>query len=319
MDFKVTNWFERNYKWLSALFISFITAYAIFYYTRLDDKSDTFVVALLYALLLFVAGIYFNYMSNTIESKIDERIDIYRNLEKVKSTLEYESTMEYLESVRSRIISFQIFTGRDKDHKDSNRRPYISDRGVRFKANELIVEEEYQTAYGDLKARLINIIQNYFNENGLSAKGRNISIDSISLFKPEIWCKENLAEYDKHGRRMIKYLYENLEIVREEIDALELIGQKVMRLYDQYLFRASENIRQIERIYRRKLNYKMLQQNELEENFRFVLERIYEVEDRLTTNIDEHDEKIEGYVSEINDILNVVIDIKWQIDSLKDT
>jgi hypothetical protein len=118
---------------------------------------------------------------------------------------------------------------------------------------------------------------------------------------------------------MIKYLYENLEIVREEIDALELIGQKVMRLYDQYLFRASENIRQIERIYRRKLNYKMLQQNELEENFRFVLERIYEVEDRLTTNIDEHDEKIEGYVSEINDILNVVIDIKWQIDSLKDT
>jgi len=63
----------------------------------------------------------------------------------------------------------------------------------------------------------------------------------------------------------------------------------------------------------------MLQQNELQENFRFVLERIYEVEDRLAGSIDEHDDKIENYVSEIHGVLLATNDIINQITDLQDS
>lgn len=319
MDFKATNLFERNYKWLAAIFVGAFTAYAIYYYVGLDDKSDTFVIALGYALLLFLAGIFLNYMNSVNESKIDERIEIYRNLSKASSFLEDDNDKEYLERVRMRIIMFQVSTGRTEDMENPNIRPMISQRGIKFNASELVIEEEFENAYHALLSKLRLVVQTYIKENDIQINSRNISLNSISLFSPDIWCRENLCDYNKYGRKMIAYLYKELEKIREEIEALEGIGQKVMRLYDQYQCRANKNIKQIERIYGRKLNYKMLQKSELEENFRFVLERIYEVEDRLSESIDEHDDKMENYVSEINEVLQATNDIRIQIIELQDT
>lgn len=64
MDFKATGWLERNYKWIVAIIIIVISLSGLIYYFSLKDKSDTFIAASLYALFLFAAGVYMNYMTN---------------------------------------------------------------------------------------------------------------------------------------------------------------------------------------------------------------------------------------------------------------
>ena len=319
MDFKATRWLERNYKWLATIVIVFFTTYAIYYYINLNDRSDTFVAALIYALLLFVAGIYLNYMNNSIDSKIDDRIEIYRNLLLARSFLKHEDERNDLEKVLNRISWFQISTGRNKKREDNDPRPIISDRGIKFNAKELEIEERFITAYNEVHSRIIDFLQKYIQENDLKIKTRNISINSLSSFKPDLWCRENLEDYSKHGRKMVSYIYKQMEAERFEIESLEVLGQKVMALYDQYLYQTNKNIQHIERIYGRKLHYKMLQQDELQENFKFIMERIYEVEDRLSGSISEHDDKIEGYVCEINDVLRSVNGIGLQILDLQNS
>lgn len=319
MNFKATNWFERNYKWLSAVLIGLFTAYGICYYINLSDKSDTFIASLIYALLLFLAGIYLNYMSNTIESKIDDRIDIYRNLLLARSFLKNDDERNDLERVLNRIAWFQISTGRSKKHQENDPRPIISERGIRFDASDLVIEKEFETAYDDVRSRIISFLHMYLQENDIQIKTSDISISSLSSFKPDLWCKENLEDYSKHGRKMVAFIYKQMEAERFDIEALEFLGQKVMNLYDNFLYQTNKNINQIERMYGGKLQYKMLQQNELQENFRFVMERIYEVEDRLSGSIDEHDVKMESYVSEINDVLIATNDLRNQIADLQDS
>lgn len=318
MDFKATRWLERNYKWLATIIIVFFSAYAIYYYIKLNDKSDTFVAAIIYALLLFVAGIYLNYMNNSIDSKIDDRIEIYRNLLLARSFLKHEGERIDLERVLDRIAWFQISTGRDKRREDNDPRPVITDRGIKFNAKELEIEERFITAYNEVHSRIIDFLQKYVQENDLKIKTRNISISSLSSFKPDIWCKENLLDYATYGRKMVVFIYKQMEAERIDIEELEFLGNKVMKLYNNYLYQTNKNIKQIERIYGGKLKHKMLQQNELQENFRFVMERIYEVEDRLSGSIDEHDVKIENYVSEVHDVLLATNDIVNQITDLQD-
>lgn len=77
MDFKATEWFERNYKWISAVIV--ISIGAVFYYFSLKDKSDTFIAASIYALFLFVVGICINYMSNKIADKLQDSSKKYSN------------------------------------------------------------------------------------------------------------------------------------------------------------------------------------------------------------------------------------------------
>lgn len=111
MDFKATSWFERNYKYILTVIVIFVSIGAVFYYFSLQDKSDTFIAASVYALFLFAAGVYMSYMSNEIADKLQDRIEIYLNLQRVysffkvnleKNALDYEAT-------KRAIISFQVF------------------------------------------------------------------------------------------------------------------------------------------------------------------------------------------------------------------
>ena len=120
MDFKATRWLERNYKWLVTVVVISISISGVFYYFSLEDKSDTFIAASMYALFLFVAGGYTNYMSNKIDDKLQDLIEIYLNLQRVDSFFKAifkENIVDY-KATKSDIISFKLFTGRNESIKN---------------------------------------------------------------------------------------------------------------------------------------------------------------------------------------------------------
>ena len=141
MDFKATGWLERNYKWLVTVIVIVISIGGVFCYFSLKDKSDTFVAASMYALFLFAAGIYTNYMSNKIDDKLQDRIEIYLNLQRVYSFFEanIEKDLNY-EATKRAIISFQVFTSRTENMKKEEIAPYIKQHGIKFDAKELEIE-----------------------------------------------------------------------------------------------------------------------------------------------------------------------------------
>ena len=316
MDFKATNWLERNYKWLSVIILGILTICAISSYFKLSDKNYTFFVSLVYAFILFLAGIFLNYMSNTIESKINERIEILTNLRFIITSLNHEDDPGLLENVITRIAQFQILTGRREGINSHDEHPIITNKGVKFDTDELVIESEFEVGYYYLRNLILDIIGTYINENHLELRTQRISINTLFGFEPELWCQDTLANYNEHGHEMVMYLYRELENIRNDIDSLEWLGLKVMNLYDMYLAQAKENIKHIERLYGRKLHYKMQQQGEMQRNFQVVLDYIHDVNENLSTKLNAHDNRIERYMRSINEMSQALNDIAEQIDGL---
>jgi hypothetical protein len=315
MDFKVTGWIERNYKWLVGIIVIFITTYGLYYYFSIEDKSDTFIVSSFYALVLFVAGIYINYMSSKITDRLEERIEIYLNLKRVQSlfkTLKKEEIEDY-EAIKSNIIWFKGFTGRTEKDEGYGTTPYIKEHGIKFNSNELEIEDRYLELYSALEKSIVTIVENYIRNNNINISCRNVVINGIYSFNPESWCKEHLSNFSTDGKKMVNYVYDKLNNLRNEYLKLELLGTKISKLYFKYLIRAKNNINQIEKMYGRRLQYIISQKSEIQNNFDYLFKSLNEMKDSIELQIEEHDAKIEQYVEcfdQVNDsIENLCVDV----------
>ncbi len=69
MKFKIFGFVEKSYKIITAFIIMAVSIGCFAYYYNLEDKSDTFIIATVYAAFLFIAGLYLSYMSNSISGK----------------------------------------------------------------------------------------------------------------------------------------------------------------------------------------------------------------------------------------------------------
>jgi|BioPla2DNA2_1021312.scaffolds.fasta_scaffold21973_2 hypothetical protein len=321
MDFKVTGWLERNYKWLVALLVIVISVGGIFYYISLKDKSDTFIAATLYALFLFAAGTFINYMSNKIDDKIQDRIEIYLNIQKVYNFFKssFDDNAIDFESTKRRIISFQVFTNRTETMIEKEFVPYIKQIGLKFNDKELEKENEFLELYSKVSQFITNIIEGYIIDNGISITCRNVIIRDISNFKPELWCKEYLSDYDADGRKMINYIYAKLNDINGEYSKLETLHKQISKLYFIYYNRSKRNIKQIEKMYGNKLQYIINQRHEILDNFDYLYKLLEGLENRISLQIDEHDEKNENNVECLDKISALMDSLSNDVEEIKNT
>lgn len=77
MKFRIFSLSEKLYKTVTSIITIGVTIGCFLYYNKLDDKSDTFVIATVYAAFLFIVGLYLSYMSNNISNKLIERKNEY--------------------------------------------------------------------------------------------------------------------------------------------------------------------------------------------------------------------------------------------------
>ena len=320
MDFKATSWFERNYKYILTVIVIFVSIGAVFYYFSLQDKSDTFIAASVYALFLFAAGVYMSYMSNEIADKLQDRIEIYLNLQRVysffkvnleKNALDYEAT-------KRAIISFQIFTSRAENMKEEEIVPYIKQRGIKFDAKELEIENAFLELYSSLSKALSDIIENYIKDNNIEITCRYVTIYDIFNFNPDSWCREHLSKYEADGQQMVNYIYERINDLKDEYLRLEMLNIKVYKLYSRYFNRAKQNIKQIEKMYGRKLQYEISQQREIQGNFDYLFQLLKKMENSIALQINEHDEKNENYVECLEKISESIDSLYSSVDDIKD-
>ncbi len=304
MDFKATGWIERNYKWLVTVIIIAMSIGGVVYYFSLKDKSDTFIAASMYALFLFASGAYMNYMNNIIDDRLQDRIKIYLNLQRVNNFFKAifeENTFDY-ESAKRAIISFQVFTGRSENMQEEEIAPYIKQLGIKFDAKELEIENTFLELYSTLSKSITDIVQSYIRDNNISISCRYVNIHNINNFEPDLWCKEYLSDYFTDGTKMVSHLYSKLKDLNDEYSRLELLSLKVSKLYSNYFNRAKLNIKQIQKMYGRKLQYIISQQSDIQDNFSYLFKLLNEMEARISLHIEEHDAKIENYVEELEKI-----------------
>jgi hypothetical protein len=320
MDFKATGWFERNYKWIVTIIVIAISIYGLYYYFTLTDKSDTLIAASLYALALFAAGIYMNYMSSKIIDRLQDRIEIYLNLQRVQNLFETRTKEEITdyEAIKRNIIWFKVFTGRAEKAEEEGITPYIKERGIKFDAKELEIEDSFLELYSSLSKSIVTIVEDYIKSNNISISCRNVGINGISSFKPELWCKEYLSNFDTDGKKMVNYIYAKLNDLSDEYSELELLGTKILKLYYKYLYRAKKNIKQIANMYGRKLQHIISQQREIQENFDYLFKALKDMEDRIELQIEEHDVKIENYVECLEQKSTSIESLCVDVNEIKD-
>lgn len=319
MDFKATGWFERNYKRLLTVIVISVSIGAVYYYLSLEDKSDTFIAASIYALFLFAAGIYMNYMNTKIADRLNDRIEIYLNLQRVNSFFQSilkEKTLDY-EATKRAIISFQVFTSRAEDMKEEEIAPYIKQRGIKFDAKELEIENIFLELYSTLSKSITDIITDYIRDNNIQITCRYVNIGDIFDFNPDLWCKEYLSNYETDGSKMAGYLYDNISDLNDQYSKLEMLGIKIFKIYSNYFNKAEMNMKQIEKMYGRQLQYIIHQQREIQNNFDYLYRLLEEMENRISLQIDEHDAKIENYVECLEKINESTYSLCSGVDEIK--
>jgi hypothetical protein len=175
--------------------------------------------------------------------------------------------------------------------------------------SELVIEDKFLELNSSICKTVKYNLTDYIKKHKISLRrglkvSKDIEVTDIYSFSPETWCQNNLGDFQKDGRKMINYLYNQLTNLQGKYSELELIASRIIKLYLSYYRNAQKNLRQIEGIYGRRLEYAFSQQSEMRTGFESIHERLSETDDCYRTLIDEHDEKIETILSNLEETID---------------
>ncbi len=316
MEFNIFRTWELVYRKIIFILIMVISILSIRWYFKSSDtqKSDTaYIVSILYALFLFLIGIYDNYMKNKIDEKFYERKDYYLNLLKLKdlfNTMNFENYSD--KNIFDSILLFKWFTGRTGNLK--NVQPYILQQGFTFNDTELAIEDTFIESRQKLIRTLNNEIIQYIDENSISKKCPYPNVDKV-YFNVKEWCIEYTNLTDKDLASMVNYIYKLFSKLQKELDEFEIIMQRIIKQYKSYKMKVEWNIKTIEDIYGPKLKYEFLQEDRIINEVRPIRQLIEEIQMNMCSNKDLSDS-----ISEVKeDIQSVYEKIILLENNLEDT
>lgn len=265
MKFNIFSIYEKIYKVLIYFIVGVVTVGDVFYYFSLNDKSDTFIVSILYAMFLFVVGLHLSYMDKKIGDKIYNRRNTYVNLLKVQQLL---SIADRSSSNPSRfyntILLFQLLSGRteqdpSKEEKINSVNPnlqfqdkkplYIEENGFVFLDKINKVEREYTDLKSRLNEKFNKAVSSYFEKN-------NIKLDIIHFYEDNFlyknydeWCDEHIQEDYETKEKVKEYIYKVIESLKNELNILETKENNVKKYYYKCLKKTNQNIKKLESNY----------------------------------------------------------------------
>lgn len=174
MKIKVFGFYERLHRWIAFVTVVLITIGCVVYYLDLKENSvagtkeakglviefqdSSFIIGVVYALFLFIVGLYLTSMSSKVQNLYYRRKEQYKNLNRLSEVV----SLELMENVSddkfvSRIILHRGFTGRLGENK---RRPYIIEDGYKYTSKYLKLEEDLL----ELRSKLIGFLNLKINK-----------------------------------------------------------------------------------------------------------------------------------------------------------
>lgn len=312
MKFNIFGVFERIYKWIaygSVLLISFVS---VLYYLHLEEKSDTFIIGTLYALFLFIIGIYLTNMSNKIQNLYHRKKEQYLILKKLKDlfSLDNSSSSSSDEAIKF-IISHRVFTGRTDGQ--TIEKAYIAQDGFSYKKDYLELEEKIYKQYGEILQVLNTRIKEYIDYNNLNKKVTYIHLHTIDSFVENIetWQQEYLDLSSIQQSEFFEFSDKLLKELKKAIRELKKRINKIVKMHHKYYLIINREIERMEIIFGDTLINDINFLDNLSYNLNVLEQLIKDIDRKLLLHSDI--EEIEVAVSKLGSWLQ---DIDSKIDSI---
>ncbi len=323
MKFYIFTIWERFYKKIIVLLILAITYWCFMWYLGLEDKSNVFVISILYALFLFTLGIYINYMENIIDGKFYERKDYYINLSRLKAIFENMNLKNCSDKdMFLNIIHLKTFTSRNEGME--NIPPHVKEKGFKYNYKELEIEDNFINKRSELIERLNSNILEYIEENQIEKKYNYPHVSDI-FFDVKEWCNNSCTLKKDEIENMESHIYNVFSEMQSEIDELKLLKQKVKRKYLFYKKRIEWNFSMIENKYGKRLEYEFYKEDKYFNELIKIKLLIKEANENLCTydnyvELESYMEEFKRDIFRFGERIELLEDnLKIEIDSAKNS
>lgn len=327
MRFKTITWQERHFKKIAFFSVLITTALILVYYFCLNDKSDVFIPSTLYALFLYIIGAYKSNMSVKIDSLFLNRVDIYNNLKKVRDVLKPLVEKGTFEDTKLHISLFRVLSGRDTDPNTPKYRCF-SEKGVKLNYKELKLEDSYLKLYEDFVAAIKKLhasTLDYIEANRVELKVKFCNFDLLIYYSPESWCKQTLKNFSSDNKKIIDFIYNEIENKNVSFQKLEKSHLAIINLYAKYKNEVDNHILLIERTYGNKLIDHLEYEKGVAADIDYFVSEIDNMKNEIIGYVENNDDKLDtcSYkmdcvledVNETNETMQELID---RIDSSDD-
>lgn len=299
MRFTATKWIERNYKAVSALMVVLATVSCCIVFLLFDKNSvASFLISMLYALVLYIVGVFTSTMSERVVSSLHKKAQVYINLKRINElfdSFEYHVTLtetdtikDGIETLYSNIIFFNSFTGHINDTSiDDN--PYIKNLGVIFDQDFLRTQKRFFEMSKSIVADVNDKLQDYIKANDVKTKVPYPHFDLKHISNPNLWCTEYV---DGDCRDILELIYDIYEQYEQKFEVLRNLMIFINNSFGEYKIECKKGISQLERMYGQKLT-DFLEEEKLHfEDVEYIKRIIENAENNLTFKIDEIYNKI---------------------------
>ncbi len=334
MKFNIFSLLERYYKVVTALITIGVTVECFVYYYKLDDKSETFIVATIYAAYLFIVGLYLSYMSNNISNKLYERKNDYIMLKRLNEifSISCMTSLNSYKDISFAIISFQVFTGRAKrniskdakkkaiiatvpfdfmiepqaqiDNELSEERHYIKEIGFKFEPKLQKVEDSYSSEYAKLKVSIQENINTFIAENKieLNIYGGFFELDLLTT-NYEDWCNEHVSEKSAESKEiLIQYIYKTIYGKQAEFHNLEKKKIHLIKYYNKCNKRIQKNLKLMNNTYGNRLEFIINSKEDILVQLELLSDRIEKMERNIDSKISDSIDVTNECCSDISDM-----------------
>ena len=341
MDFEVISFHERFYKIVSMIAITLVSISLVLWcYLAKFDPSIVFFASALYALVLFLVGLYINNSNFKITYHFAERAEIYRRL---KSSLSKMESMDKMPYHVNRITAFQDITGRSEEdqfiRKQYGDRYYFETlskyKMPLCKGNEEKIyrlEKRFLDNNLELCKRIGGIILQCekidmsqigkdFEENVDERGDYNnvLGIENAISFSINEWCSTNpnyspiTDDLEKHYSN-----HKDKPSIDADIEALKKLYTDIERLYLKYKKKAELNIQRLLRVYGNRIDLEAQQLQDASDRNWGVNQEIDETKQAIIDLLTEMFDFMKNIEERFSVIESTTEDLAYKCESIED-
>lgn len=330
MKFKVFGFFEKLYKWIAFISVVLITVGGVAYYLVLKDKSvagnkhakgfliefqdSSFIIGVVYALFLFVVGLYLSSMSSKVQNLYYRRKEQYINLKRLSEVVSASRLNdESDDKVESNIFFHRGLTGRLGEQK---RRPYIIEDGYKYTFKYLKLEDDLLSLRSNL-VQFFNLkINKYIDCYSLKKKHLNVFVHDLDgfLLNFDIWIEKHLEVTEIQRKAFVDYIRKLIVTVSHDNKKHNRKKLKMKRMYAKSAREVRKITSRIEKVYGTRLHNDIKFEDNLMTSLNEFERLINELADRTLTLDDLQD--ILGDQS--NELLGVINSINNRLYELRE-
>lgn len=284
-----------------------MTAFSVFFYFKHSNNSDvTFILSIVYALFLFVIGLYINERTAKIQNDFFIRKEQYLNLNQLSGMLSLNDNTR--QDLFEYLITAKALTGRSS--KNFKGPIIMKMNGINFSKRYLTKEESYLSINKSIAELIRCEVDSYIKNKELKPRVLHTHIHNIDEF------------IDTSRKWSDNYLKLNDEESLEFISHIESIKKQNSKLFRKYYKNANILINIVQRskkkcdftltkfkeIYGNQLNYSLDADELLHRNFQEIKEKITGLENIILSE--------ETYIIYSREMKRLFEQISYKLDEI---